>query len=75
MTITEGYNYGGWDNCIKLDNNEFNRSIVSREAPRIICFAFKEGQNLFKEFSDQIGTTGGDEWKLYGGHRLWHAPE
>jgi hypothetical protein len=33
------------------------------------------GQNLFKEFKDQLGKTGGDEWRSYGGHRLWHAPE
>ena len=22
-----------------------------------------------------MGKTGGDEWRIYGGHRLWHAPE
>jgi hypothetical protein len=22
-----------------------------------------------------LGKTGGDEWRIYGGHRLWHAPE
>lgn len=22
-----------------------------------------------------MGKTGGDVWRLYGGHRLWHAPE
>ena len=21
------------------------------------------------------GKTGGSEWHIYGGHRLWHAPE
>jgi hypothetical protein len=24
---------------------------------------------------EQAGLTGGQEWRLYGGHRLWHAPE
>ena len=28
-----------------------------------------------KEFPDQMGKTGGDEWRIYGGHRFWHAPE
>jgi len=23
----------------------------------------------------QAGKTGGDGWRIYGGHRLWHAPE
>jgi hypothetical protein len=31
--------------------------------------------NEFKEFEDMMGETGGDEWCIYGGHRLWHAPE
>ena len=75
MAITERYKYGGWDNCIKLDNNEIELIVTTDIGPRIVRFAFKDGQNLFKEFSDQIGMTGGDEWKLYGGHRLWHAPE
>jgi hypothetical protein len=22
-----------------------------------------------------MGLSGGDEWRLYGGHRLWHGPE
>jgi hypothetical protein len=22
-----------------------------------------------------LGQTGGDEWRVYGGHRFWHAPE
>ncbi|MFC2144701.1 hypothetical protein ACFLQQ_00035 [Actinomycetota bacterium] len=64
MTITEGYNYTGWNNCIKLDNNEIELIVTTDIGPRIIRFAFKEGQNLFKEFSDQIETTGGDETKL-----------
>jgi hypothetical protein len=33
------------------------------------------GQNLFKEFAGEMGKTGGGEWRSYGGHRLWHAPE
>ena len=30
---------------------------------------------LFKEYDEQMGKTGGDEWRIYGGHRLWIAPE
>ena len=22
-----------------------------------------------------MGKKGGDEWRIYGGHRLWHSPE
>ena len=38
-------------------------------------FGFVGGQNLLKEYDDQLGKTGGEEWRIYGGHRLWHAPE
>ena len=30
---------------------------------------------MLNEYKDQVGKTGGDEWRIYGGHRLWHAPE
>jgi len=75
MAIREHYQYGGWDNCIKLENDEIELVVTTDIGPRIIRFGFKGGQNLFKEFDDQLGKTGGDEWRLYGGHRLWHAPE
>jgi hypothetical protein len=32
-------------------------------------------ENEFKEYEDTAGQVGGDEWRIYGGHRLWHAPE
>jgi len=75
MAIREHYKYGGWNNCISLENDEIELVITTDIGPRIIRFGFKGGQNLFKEFDDQLGKTGGDEWRLYGGHRLWHAPE
>ncbi len=33
------------------------------------------GQNLFKEFADQIGKTGEEKFQLRGGDRVWKAPE
>ena len=33
------------------------------------------GRNLFKEYKELLGKTGGEEWNIFGGHRLWHAPE
>lgn len=43
--------------------------------PRIIRFGFVGEENEFKEYDEQIGKTGGDKWRIYGGHRLWLAPE
>jgi hypothetical protein len=38
-------------------------------------FGFVDGVNLLYVDDEDAGTVGGDEFKIYGGHRLWHAPE
>jgi hypothetical protein len=43
--------------------------------PRVIRYGFVGDKNEFKEFPEMVGKTGGDEWRIYGGHRLWHSPE
>lgn len=75
MLFTKNYKFGGWENCVRLENDGIELVATTDIGPRIIRFGFKGGQNLFKEFGDQLGKTGGDQWYLYGGHRLWHAPE
>jgi hypothetical protein len=49
--------------------------VTADVGPRIIRFGFIGEENEFKEYGEQIGRTGGDEWNIFGGHRLWHAPE
>jgi hypothetical protein len=41
----------------------------------VIRYGFTGGQNLFKEFSSQLGKSGEAEWQPRGGHRIWLAPE
>lgn len=67
--------YGGWPNCVFLSNGKVEIVVTTDVGPRIIRFGFVGGQNLFCEYPDLLGKTGGDEWRIYGGHRLWHAPE
>jgi hypothetical protein len=71
----EKISYGGWNNCIRLSNEQIELVATTDVGPRVIRLGFKGGQNLFKEWPDQLGKTGGDKWMIYGGHRLWHAPE
>jgi len=71
----EKISYGGWPNCIRLSNSQIELIATTDVGPRIIRFGYAGGQNLFREFKDQSGKTGGDKWQIYGGHRLWHAPE
>ncbi len=71
----EKISYGGWENCYHLANNKIELIVTADVGPRIIHFGFIGGQNLFKQYPDQIGVTTSDEWLNFGGHRLWHAPE
>lgn len=67
--------YGGWPNCIRLTHGTTELIVTTDVGPRVIRMGFSGGQNLFKEVEEHMGRTGGDEWRSYGGHRLWHAPE
>lgn len=75
MEYQEKYSYGGWKNCIRLSNGIIELVATTDVGPRIIRFAGLNGENLFKEFKDQIGQTGGSDWRSYGGIRFWHGPE
>ncbi len=67
--------WGGWPNCVHVSNGEIELIATTAVGPRIMRFGFVGGQNFLKEYAEQLGKTGGDEWRIYGGHRLWHAPE
>lgn len=67
--------YSGWQNCYQLSNGRIKLVITSDVGPRIIFCGFVDGENLFYEHPGQAGTTGGDAWKTYGGHRFWCSPE
>jgi hypothetical protein len=72
ITKTE---YLGWANCVKISNGVVELIVTTDVGPRIIHYGFKGGPNHLKVFSGQAGKCNADEFMLYGGHRLWHAPE
>ncbi len=71
----EKVTYRDWQNCYRMDNDRVEVVLTADVGPRIIRFGFSGGENEFKEFEADVGQTGGEEWRSYGGHRLWHAPE
>jgi hypothetical protein len=71
----EKVEYKGWPNCYRLSNDLVDLVVTTDVGPRIIRFGFVGEDNEFKEIEDMLGKTGGDEWRIYGGHRLWRAPE
>jgi hypothetical protein len=70
----QAINYHGWD-CFRLANDKIEVIVTLDVGPRIIRCGFVNGPNFFKEFPDTLGVKGGDTWNIFGGHRLWHAPE
>lgn len=67
--------YKGWKNCIEITNGIIDLVATTDVGPRVIRMGFVGKENEFVEFLEDIGTTGAEEYKFYGGHRLWHAPE
>src|ERR1700721_2923751 len=67
--------YKGWANCYRISNGEVELIVTGDVGPRVIRFGFVGGDNILKEFPEQIGKTGETEFQLRGGDRVWKAPE
>lgn len=67
--------YQGWPNCYRLSNAAVDLIVTADVGPRIMRYGFVGGQNQFREVTEFLGKTGGEEYRSYGGHRLWIAPE
>jgi len=67
--------YRGWPNAYFLSNDVVELVVLADVGPRVVHYALCGGENQFHEFADQAGLCGGDDFRLYGGHRLWVWPE
>ena len=67
--------YGGWANCVRLTNGRTELVATTDVGPRIIRYGKPGGPNFLKEYPRQMGRRGGLRWRIFGGHRLWIAPE
>ena len=61
----------------RVSDGETELFVTSEVGPRILRYGFVGGQNLFKVMSDEEEKwlTEGQDWRLYGGHRIWVGPE
>lgn len=71
----ERVDYAGWRNCYRISNGSVELLVTGDVGPRVLHYRFVGGQNLFKEFPEQLGSTGEATFQGRGGHRLWKAPE
>lgn len=67
--------YGGWQRCACLVRDGVEVVCTLEVGPRVIRYGFVGEDNVFGEISEDRGKTGGEVFRLYGGHRFWLAPE
>lgn len=65
----------GWDECVRLHNSRVELIAPTAVGPRIVSFGLRDGPNELHTIESDLGERGGDEYRYYGGHRLWYAPE
>jgi hypothetical protein len=74
MVKIESAGFLSWKNCLRLSNGDAELIVSTEIGPRVISYRAAGGKNFFKVFPEQFGADP-SEWRSYGGHRLWHAPE
>ncbi len=73
--MVEQISYRGWNTAVRLSNGVLELIVTAEVGPRIVFCAFCGKENLLHEVNEDAGKTGGTEFRLYGGHRLWVSPE
>jgi hypothetical protein len=71
----EKVTFEGWDDCVRLTNGTVEVIVTTTIGPRIVRYGFLGGPNAFHLAPDDLGQTGGDQFRVVGGHRFWVAPE
>ena len=73
--MIERVNFRGWENCWRLSNDCAELIVLADVGPRVIWYGLRGGENQFHEVEQDAGRAGSADFRLYGGHRLWAAPE
>ncbi|MBI2392071.1 MAG: hypothetical protein HYV09_20940 [Deltaproteobacteria bacterium] len=76
--LTRDVAYFGHQKNLRLDNGRVELILATEFGPRVLRYAMIGGSNVLGEVPPSVqgnDTPFGDEWHLYGGHRLWYAPE
>ena len=71
----ETIEFGGWKRCARIVSGEVEAVVTLEVGPRIIRLGLVGQRNELHEDPEEMGKTGGEEYRSYGGHRLWIAPE
>jgi len=61
--------------CVELKSGAFTLAVTTQVGPRIIGGFIDKSPNIFRVMPDKALPGCDSGFRLYGGHRLWHAPE
>jgi hypothetical protein len=64
----------GYPIC-QLRSKSLELDCLATAGPRIVRLKYKGSSNLFAEVPDIAMPTPYGDYRYFGGHRLWHAPE
>lgn len=68
--------YHGWENAYELQNGVLRLIVTADVGPRILHFAHYDSENTLHIVKDDLTSAIQEtHFRLYGGHRLWRAPE
>jgi hypothetical protein len=73
--MIEKASYGAWHNTYRFFNDTVELVVVADVGPRVIRYSFIDEDNIFHEVPEEAGLVSRNEFRLYGGHRLWAWPE
>jgi len=65
--------YRQWKQAYEIVSGEAKAVVVTEIGPRILSLTLGDGSNLLFEDTEQ--KIGSGDWRIYGGHRFWIAPE
>ncbi|NLN79112.1 MAG: hypothetical protein GX141_09365 [Armatimonadetes bacterium] len=72
----EKVKYADFGNCYKLTNGSVDVLVTLDVGPRVIFYGFSGEENNLAELGPgPVNKHELGEWRPWGGHRLWHAPE
>lgn len=74
ITIKE-ITYKDYGNCVEISNGKVDLVITVDIGPRIIRFGLIGKENELCEAPTNTLSTERGQWRILGGHRLWHSPE
>ncbi len=62
--------------ALKISNGKFDVIVTLDVGPRVMHLSLAGRENMFEDEVDLCEKLpDGTEWRLYGGHRVWHSPE